>query len=97
MDAPAKFLMEELFFNIETAPSWNPQLSECRTVQSIDSHTDISYQVSAEAAGGVISPRDFVNLRHWATRRDEDGEMVFLMGGRSVKHPAMPPQPKKVR
>merc|ERR1740137_335156 len=85
-------LLEELFYKIEQVPSWNPTLVECRTIQPIDEYTDISYQVCAEAGGGVVSTRDFVNLRHWAV---VDG--VFVSAGGSVKHPAIPPQPKKVR
>jgi len=87
-----KQLLEELFYKIEQVPSWNPTLVECRTIQPIDEYTDISYQVCAEAGGGVVSTRDFVNLRHWAV---VDG--VFVSAGGSVKHPAIPPQPKKVR
>ena len=92
-------------------PSWNPTLVECKTIQPIDEHTDISYQVEinkinrpcpvfshlpeihnnlqvcAEAGGGVVSTRDFVNLRHWAL---VDG--VYVSAGGSVNHPAMPPQ-----
>ena len=60
--------------------------------QPIDSHTDISYQVAAEAAGGVVSTRDFVNLRYWSVIDD-----VFFSAGVSVTHSAMPPQPKRVR
>ena len=41
----------------------------------------------AEAGGGVVSTRDFVNLRHWAL---VDG--VYVSAGGSVTHPAMPPQ-----
>ena len=44
-------------------------------------------QVCAEAGGGVVSTRDFVNLRHWAL---VDG--VYVSAGGSVTHPAMPPQ-----
>ena len=44
-------------------------------------------QVCAEAGGGVVSTRDFVNLRHWAL---VDG--VYISAGGSVTHPAMPPQ-----
>ena len=29
-------------------PSWNPTLVECKTIQPIDEHTDISYQVVME-------------------------------------------------
>ena len=84
--------MEELFYRIEQVPSWNPTLVDCRLIQPIDEHTDISYQVCAEAGGGAVSTRDFVNLRHWAV---VDG--VYISAGGSIKHPAMPAQPKKVR
>merc|ERR1719495_1933560 len=87
-----RLLLEELFYRIESVPSWNPTLVECKTIQPIDEHTDISYQVCAEAGGGVLSIRDFVNLRHW---QEVDG--VFISAGVSIKHPAMPPQPKNVR
>ena len=92
MNISPRQLLEELFYKIEQVPTWNPTLVDCRTIQPIDQHTDISYQVCAEAAGGVVSTRDFVNLRHWAV---VDG--VYVSAGGSVKHPAMPPQPKKVR
>ena len=92
MNLSPKLLLEELFYKIEQVPTWNPTLVDCRTIQPIDQHTDISYQVCAEAGGGVVSTRDFVNLRHWAV---VDG--VYVSAGGSVKHPAMPPQPKKVR
>ena len=41
----SRLLLEELFYGIESVPSWNPTLVECRTIQPIDEHTDISYQV----------------------------------------------------
>lgn len=92
VDIPPKLLLEELFYQIESVPSWNPTLVECKLVQHIDSHTDVSYQVCAEAAQGVVSTRDFVNLRHWNVVDD-----VFVSSGVSIKHPAMPEQPKRVR
>ena len=36
--------------------------------------------------------RDFVNLRHWSLING-----TFVSAACSVEHPAMPPQPKKVR
>jgi len=86
-------LLEELFYKIEEVPGWNPTLTDSRIIQPIDEFTDISYQVCAEAGGGVVSTRDFVNLRHWAVM--EGG--VLVSAGGSIKHPAMPPQYKKVR
>lgn len=93
VDISPRRLLEELFYGIEDLPTWNPTLTECRIVQPIDEYTDISYQVCAEAGGGVVSTRDFVNLRHWAVM--EGG--IFVSAGGSIKHPAMPPQPKRVR
>jgi len=87
-----KLLLEELFYRIEQVPSWNPTLVECRTIQPIDECTDVSYQVCAEAGGGVVSTRDFVNIRHWGV---VDG--VYVSAGGSILHQAMPPQPNKVR
>lgn len=46
-------------------PSWNPTLLESRIVRKIDNHTDITYQATTPAGGGVIKSRDFVNLRCW--------------------------------
>ena len=47
----------------------------------------------AEAGGGVVSTRDFVNLRHWAAV--EDG--VFVSAVASVEHAAMRAVPGRVR
>ena len=50
-------------------------------------------QVCAEAGGGVVSVRDFVNIRHWAP---VEGGVLVSAGG-SVTHPAMPEVRGKVR
>lgn len=42
--------------------------------QRIDSHTDITYSLSAPAAGGLVESRDFVDLRHW--RLMKNGQFV---------------------
>lgn len=77
-------------------PNLKNHLLKIISLQPIDSHTDVSYQVSAEAVGGAISTRDFVNVRHWG-HVDEGDDRVYVSAGVSVTHPAMPPQPKRVR
>ncbi|CAM1300287.1 STARD3 (predicted) [Pycnogonum litorale] len=85
-------LLKELFYRMEEIPKWNPTVLYCKILQKIDSHTDISYNVAAEGAGGLVAARDFVNIRHWELR---DG--VFISCGISVTHPDMPPQKNYTR
>ena len=61
-------------------------------LQSIDDNTDVTYNIAAEAAGGLISARDFISLRHWTER-----EGVYLSIGVGCTHPDMPVQKKYVR
>ena len=53
-------------------------------LQIVDSHTDISHQACSDVGGGV-SPRDFVNLRHWQLVRG-----VYVSAAAAVTHPTMP-------
>lgn len=67
---PAKKLLQELYYKIEEVPKWNPTLLESKIIRKIDSHTDITYQVSIGGGGGVVKCRDFVNLRCWQLCRE---------------------------
>ena len=44
------------------------------------------FQVCNEAAGGLVSTRDFVNLRHWSQVQ----EGVYISAICSVDHVSMP-------
>jgi len=92
IDISCTSLLEELYYRIEGIPLWNRNITDSKIIQPIDEYTDVTYQVCAEAAGGVVSTRDFVNLRHWCII---DG--TFVSAACSVEHPAMPVQHKKVR
>ncbi|XP_026469639.1 steroidogenic acute regulatory protein, mitochondrial [Ctenocephalides felis] len=58
----------------------------------IDNQTDISYQVAAGGGGGLVSPRDFVNLRHYGMRGAS-----MVCAGQSVEHPLGPETSKYIR
>nr|CAD7265058.1 unnamed protein product [Timema shepardi] len=92
IDLPPKTLFAEMYHKIENVPSWNPTLKESRIIQVIDGHTDISYQVAAEGAGGIVSSRDFVNLRCWGMKGD-----CYVAAGVSVLHPDVPPCTNYIR
>ncbi|XP_013387119.1 stAR-related lipid transfer protein 3-like isoform X1 [Lingula anatina] len=83
---------EEIYFNTEDSPAWNPTVLESKILQVIDEHTDVLYNIAAEAAGGMVSARDFVNLRCW---KEMNGMMISVSKG--VTHPDMPEQKKYVR
>lgn len=62
---PAKKLLLKLFYDVERIPKWNPTVFESKIIKKIDKYTDISYQVSAPGGAGLVSSRDFINLRCW--------------------------------
>lgn len=92
VDASPEDVFEETVIKVEETPKWNTTVQECITVQVIDDNTDISHNITNEAVGGLVSSRDFVNLRHWKTK---DG--ILLSAGCSVLHPSVPPSKKHVR
>jgi len=92
VDIPPQLLYEELRDNIENVPSWNPTLQQCRILKVINDKVSVSYQVAAEGGGGIVSSRDFINLRYCDS---QDG--VFVCAGMSVVYPDMPAQKGFVR
>lgn len=89
IDASAEKVFRELVVKIDDAPSWNPTISETRLLLKVADNIDISYQVAADAIGGLVSTRDFVNLRHWGPYKD-----FIVSSGCSVIHPDYPPLSK---
>ncbi|KAM6312269.1 stAR-related lipid transfer protein 3 isoform 2-T2 [Podargus strigoides] len=63
-----------------------------KILQRVEDNTIVSYDVAAGAAGGVVSPRDFVNVRRIERRRDR-----YISSGISTTHSLKPPLSKYVR
>eukprot|EP00794_Sanderia_malayensis_P003443 gene3443-3939_t len=76
IDCSSKLLFETLWVNVEGQSVWNPGVVECRVVKRLNKRTDICYVMAAEAAGGLISNRDFVTVR----RYERKGAMLLLGG-----------------
>ncbi|XP_059473943.1 steroidogenic acute regulatory protein, mitochondrial-like [Neocloeon triangulifer] len=85
-------LLEELFHKIEQVPAWNPTVAKSQVLQKIDENTDITYQVTAKIAAGIISSRDFVVLRQWAEK-----EGHFIAAARSTSNNFKPEQDGIIR
>lgn len=65
VNCAAKVLLNDLFYKIEDVPKWNPTLLDSKIIRKINQHTDITYQATIGGGGGMVKPRDFINLRCW--------------------------------
>ncbi|XP_060517726.1 steroidogenic acute regulatory protein-like isoform X2 [Cylas formicarius] len=92
VDASSKFLLEELYYKVQDFPKWNPAIKESHKIQIIDEHTDICYQISTNGAGGLVSSRDFVNLRRWGHIED-----CYIIAFMKTEHPSLPVNSKFTR
>ncbi|KAK2833150.1 hypothetical protein Q5P01_017039 [Channa striata] len=92
MQCPAELVYQEVILQPEKMVQWNRTVSVCQVLQRVDDNTLISYDVSAGAAGGVVSARDFVNVRRVERKRD-----CYLSAGMATDHDAKPPCGRYVR
>ncbi|XP_018576902.1 steroidogenic acute regulatory protein-like [Anoplophora glabripennis] len=92
IDASPRLLLDELYFRIQDLAKWNSAIKESHKIQAIDEHTDITYNISADAARGLVTSRDFVNLRHWAYVED-----CYVICNVKTEHPSLPVSKKFVR
>ncbi|XP_037348014.1 stAR-related lipid transfer protein 3 isoform X2 [Talpa occidentalis] len=92
LTCPAELVYQEVILQPERMVLWNKTVTACQILQRVEDNTLISYDVSAGAAGGVVSPRDFVNVRRIERRRDR-----YLSSGIATTHCAKPPSHKYVR
>ncbi|XP_040917913.1 stAR-related lipid transfer protein 3 isoform X1 [Toxotes jaculatrix] len=92
MQCPAELVYQEVILQPEKMVHWNKTVSVCQILQRVDDNTLVSYDVSAGAAGGVVSARDFVNVRRVERKRD-----CYLSAGMATNHDAKPPSGRYVR
>jgi START domain len=80
----------QMMLDAEAMPRWNKNVAVYRVVERIDASTDVLYCVSSTGFLGVVSPRDFVILRHCA-RRDPQH---ILISDSETQHASIGPPPK---
>jgi len=81
-----------LWTDIDQVPRWNPNIAEDRTVEDIGTQTDIVYNASAEAMGGLVKSRDWTMVRTW---RRVDNAVYYA--GQSIDYDPMPAVHGRVR
>nr|XP_013224394.1 stAR-related lipid transfer protein 3 [Columba livia] len=92
LQCSAETVYQEVILQPEKMILWNRTVAACQILQRVEDNTIISYDVAAGAAGGVVSPRDFVNVRRIERRRDR-----YVSSGMSTTHSLKPPLSKYVR
>ncbi|XP_005994097.1 stAR-related lipid transfer protein 3 isoform X2 [Latimeria chalumnae] len=92
MQCPAELVYQEVILQPEKMIFWNKTVAACQILQRIDDNTLVSYDASAGAAGGVVSPRDFVNVRRIERRKDQ-----YISSGMATAHELKPPLNRFVR
>ncbi|XP_032241171.1 stAR-related lipid transfer protein 3 isoform X2 [Nematostella vectensis] len=92
VDARPKDVFTRIVLQVEDGPKWNDSIAECRILHKIDQCTDLCYSVTTDQAGGMVSSRDFVNLRHWQKRGN-----AYVSCNVSVEFDKMPPVKPHIR
>lgn len=92
IEAQPSVLVNKLFDEVETSPTWNRLVTESKKLQYIDENTDIVYQATSAQGGGIIGARDFVILRH----RIQYGN-YYINIGTSVPFTSLPNRRNVVR
>jgi len=91
IDMPAKLLIAAMG-DTDKVTEWNTTLTEAKVLKNLNSDCAISYQVTSEGGGGMVSARDFV----YVSKKAYNGN-VFVMGGKSVDFSDAPKSGKIVR
>nr|KAF6310655.1 hypothetical protein mMyoMyo1_008719 [Myotis myotis] len=89
LPCPAELVYQEVILQPERMVLWNKTVTACQILHRVEGSTPVSYDVSAGAAGGVVSPRDFVNVRLIERRTDK-----YLSSSMATTHCAKPPTHK---
>ena len=91
VDIAPKDLWDKLL-DTDNLTAWNTTLTESKTIKKLDGDVKVSYQVTSEGGGGVVSARDFV---YGSKTLIKDG--IFTIGGMSVEVAEQPEKKGCVR
>uniref|UniRef100_A0A673FU68 StAR-related lipid transfer protein 3 n=1 Tax=Sinocyclocheilus rhinocerous TaxID=307959 RepID=A0A673FU68_9TELE len=86
LQCSAELVYQEVILQPEKMVQWNRTVSVCQILQRVDDNTMVSYDVSAGAAGGVVSPSAYFR------RRDR-----YISAGMATNHSSKPPHSRYVR
>lgn len=65
VEASPSTMFQILHEEYAQSPSWNATSAEAKRLTTLDECTDVTHMTSAPALGGVITSRDFIDVRTW--------------------------------
>ncbi|XP_054907914.1 stAR-related lipid transfer protein 3 isoform X2 [Poeciliopsis prolifica] len=92
MQCPAEFIYQEAILQPEKVSEWTKTVVSCQVLQRIDDNTLVTHDIAASVGGGIVSSRDYVNVRRIERREDR-----YISVGVSTTHDAKPPTDRCVR
>uniref|UniRef100_A0A673G3T2 StAR-related lipid transfer protein 3 n=1 Tax=Sinocyclocheilus rhinocerous TaxID=307959 RepID=A0A673G3T2_9TELE len=95
LQCSAELVYQEVILQPEKMVQWNRTVSVCQILQRVDDNTMVSYDVSAGAAGGVVSPSAyfvFIIIFSCFDWRDR-----YISAGMATNHSSKPPHSRYVR
>ncbi|XP_043956170.1 stAR-related lipid transfer protein 3 isoform X2 [Gambusia affinis] len=92
LQCPAELVYQETMLQPEKMVEWTKTLISSQVLQRVDANTLVTYDVAASVGGGLVSSRDYVNVRRIERRQD-----CYISVGVSTTHDAKPPTDRCVR
>ncbi|GAV02474.1 hypothetical protein RvY_13036 [Ramazzottius varieornatus] len=94
--APPYDLFADFFQRVKELPKWNPSVAHSEKVDVLDDHTDVCYVCVNDQAGGMVSGRDFLDVRCFDKIPTETGHS-YIIASMACEHPKKPVLPEFVR
>lgn len=81
-----KFIFENVLMKGEDLPKWNKSITSVKILRQIGSNTKVTCEISAPAAMGMISSRQFVTVRTASTPTcDDNSPCQYVSAGMSTE------------
>jgi len=92
VDFDVKHVFEVSQYQQNDKPHWNPTIKEYNLLFDIGDQTSLFYWVTNEILAGLVSSRDFVDVRTYRKTGDS-----YIISGKGTEYSEMPPQKGRVR
>ncbi|OQV18602.1 putative StAR-related lipid transfer protein 3 [Hypsibius exemplaris] len=84
-------LFADIYLRVKDLPKWNSSVAHSERVDVLDDHTDICYVCVNDQAGGMVSGRDFLDVRCYEkTVSESEGTIKYVIASMGCEHVRKP-------